>query len=131
MKKLITSVIGVLVVSVILTACAPKAVKIDVAMKEFAFVPDTITVPAGVEVTLNLSNIGNLEHEMIIMSAGKEATAPFGDEDQHNIYWEAKLDRGETETVTFTAPSEPGEYQIVCGTPGHLELGMKGLLIVK
>ena len=68
---------------------------------------------------------------MAIMKLGTEATAPFAEDDQQNVYWEAKLNRGETETLTFTAPSVPGEYQIVCGTPGHLELGMKGLLIVK
>ena len=36
-----------------------------------------------------------------------------------------------TETVTFTAPTEPGEYQVVCGIEGYLEGGMLGELVVK
>jgi uncharacterized cupredoxin-like copper-binding protein len=48
-----------------------------------------------------------------------------------SIYWEHELDTGKTEIVIFTAPEEPGEYQMVCGIPEHLEQGMKGLMIVK
>jgi uncharacterized cupredoxin-like copper-binding protein len=33
-------------------------------------------------------------------------------------------------TGIFTAPTDPGEYQIVCGTPGHFMSGMVGKLTV-
>jgi len=124
--------IGVLVVLAvsILSACGPKAVTLNVDMKEFAFTPDTFTVPAGAKVTLNMTNSGALEHEMVIMVLGKEATPPFDDDDEPNIYWEHELEHGASETVEFTAPTEPGTYQIVCGIPEHLEQGMKGTLIV-
>ena len=36
---------------------------------------------------------------------------------------------GGTET-NFTAPEEPGEYEIVCSTPGHVQAGMLGTLNV-
>lgn len=35
---------------------------------------------------------------------------------------------GESETLTFTAPSEPGSYEYVCTFPGHFGAGMKGFL---
>jgi len=38
---------------------------------------------------------------------------------------------GATGEVTFEAPMEPGEYPFICTFPGHLNLGMKGQLIVK
>ncbi len=38
---------------------------------------------------------------------------------------------GATKTETFTAPSEPGTYTIVCGISGHLENGMEATLTVK
>lgn len=38
---------------------------------------------------------------------------------------------GETVEVTFTAPTEPGEYVYLCSFPGHYAAGMKGLLVVK
>ena len=37
----------------------------------------------------------------------------------------------ESETITFNAPSEPGEYMYICTFPGHYHAGMKGKLIVK
>jgi azurin len=41
------------------------------------------------------------------------------------------LGGGKTETITFTAPDEPGEYEYVCTFPGHFSAGMKGVLKVK
>lgn len=40
------------------------------------------------------------------------------------------LGPGESETVTFTAPSAPGKYEFVCSFPGHAQAGMKGTLTV-
>ena len=132
MKKFSVMVLFVMVLSMALSACGgSKKVTLDVDMNEYAFNPSTIEVPAGAEVTVNLSNSGTLEHEMVIMLMGKEATAPFDDDDEGNIFWEAELEAGKSETVTFTAPTEPGTYQLVCGTPAHLELGMVGTFIVK
>ncbi len=38
------------------------------------------------------------------------------------------LGPGETETLTFTAPSAPGSYEYICTFPGHFGGGMKGFL---
>ena len=38
---------------------------------------------------------------------------------------------GETATVDFQAPLEPGEYPFVCTFPGHYAGGMKGVLVVR
>lgn len=40
----------------------------------------------------------------------------------------ATLGPGESETITFTAPQKPGSYEYICGFPGHLAAGMKGVL---
>jgi azurin len=37
----------------------------------------------------------------------------------------------EKDTVTFTAPTQPGRYPYVCSFPGHYQVGMKGELIVE
>jgi uncharacterized cupredoxin-like copper-binding protein len=114
----------------LLTSCGPKKVEASVDMTDFKFTPDSLTVPAGSEVTLDLSNSGTLEHEYVIMVLDKQATLPFDADDEPNIYWEKELEKGESESVTFTAPAEPGNYQVVCGTAGHLEQGMQAELIV-
>jgi azurin len=36
----------------------------------------------------------------------------------------------ERDAVTFTVPSTPGRYEFVCSFPGHLQVGMRGVLIV-
>jgi plastocyanin len=129
-RQALFAILVIVLTTILLAGCGPKNITLDVEMKEYSFTPDTFSVPAGAEVTLNLSNSGVLEHEYVIMVLGKEATIPFDEDDEANIYWEHELERGESATVTFTAPSEPGVYQIVCGTAGHLEQGMKATLNV-
>lgn len=108
----------------------PPSTDLKVEFSDFKFTPDKFTVPAGKEITIQVSNVGAVEHEFVIMKKGIEVSAPFNDDDEGNIFWEVELGIGGSETPTFTAPSEPGEYQISCGTPGHHEAGMIGKLIV-
>jgi azurin len=37
----------------------------------------------------------------------------------------------ESDTVIFNAPAKPGRYPFVCSFPGHMQVGMKGELIVE
>jgi len=117
-----------------LSACSGAesgaSTKLTVELTDFKFTPDMFTVPAGKEITMAVNNQGAVEHEFVIMKYGTEVTSPFGEDDEGNIYWEVELENGVSETLTFTAPSEPGEYQISCGIPGHHEAGMIGKLIV-
>ena len=41
------------------------------------------------------------------------------------------LGPNELDSVTFTAPHVPGNYDYVCSFPGHATQGMKGVMIVK
>jgi len=117
----------------VLTACGggSKISKtINVEFTDFHYTPDTFTVPAGEDVTLNAKNNGAVVHEFVIMKFGTTVGEDFGDEDTGNIYWELEVEPGESKIVTFTVPTEPGEYQVVCGTQGHYVAGMVGKLIV-
>lgn len=130
-NKLINFGVLTILAVFLLTACGgPQKIEADVDMTEFKFNPSSLTAPAGSEVTLNLSNSGTLEHEYVIMVLGKQATTPFDTDDEPNVYWEKELEKGASESVIFTAPTEPGTYQVVCGTAGHLEQGMQAELIV-
>jgi azurin len=40
------------------------------------------------------------------------------------------LGNGESDSVTFTVPEEPGTYQFICTFPGHYSGGMVGTLVV-
>jgi azurin len=37
----------------------------------------------------------------------------------------------ESDTVLFYAPKTPGKYPFICAFPGHMQVGMKGYLIVQ
>jgi uncharacterized cupredoxin-like copper-binding protein len=117
----------------LLTACSsgPQSINQSVTMNEFTFDPAQISVPAGSQVNLTLVNDGTLEHEFVIIKQGTQVSVPFNeDQSEDLIYWENEVEAGESETETFTAPQEPGEYQVICGIAGHLEQGMEGTLTV-
>ena len=119
-------------VSLILSACGTNgpSTTIDVTMTDFQFTPNTFSIPAGQEITVNVVNNGVTEHEFVIFKLGMDAGEKFGPEDEGNIYWEVEALPGQSNTATFTAPSEPGEYYVTCGIEGHLEAGMNATLTV-
>jgi uncharacterized cupredoxin-like copper-binding protein len=133
MKNWKTMIFATLILAIALAACggggggASTTIKSDMA--DFKYNPPDYSVPAGEQITLELSNSGAVEHEWAIQST--PATAPFDEADKGNQLVSYILGPGESSTFTFTAPSEAGEYQIVCGIPGHLEAGMVGTLTVE
>ena len=99
-------------------------------MTDFHYTPDAFIIPAGQEITINATNNGAVVHEFVIMNYGTKVTENFEEEDKQNIYWMIELQPGDQTSTTFTAPTQPGEYQVLCGTPGHFISGMVGKLTV-
>ena len=114
-----------------LVACAPKPVAVSVVAYDFFFDPDTIEVPAGADVTLTLINRGRNEHVWLVFEKGYTPTFPYDEDDTPHVYARTIADVTSQETFTFTAPSEKGEYTIICSLPEHAEKGMIGMLVVK
>ncbi|HAV76148.1 MAG TPA: hypothetical protein DCX53_02225 [Anaerolineae bacterium] len=104
---------------------------IDVVMTDFQFVPNQFVVPAGEEITISIVNSGAVVHNFVIMKLGTTAGQTFEEDDQVNVYWEeVDIQPGGDFSTIFTAPTEPGEYQIICRTEGHIVSGMIAKLIV-
>jgi uncharacterized cupredoxin-like copper-binding protein len=122
----------IIVLALALSACAKSgpSLKINFTMTDFAFNPNEFTIPAGKDITLNVTHNGTMEHSFIVMKYGTDAGEMFDEADKVNVYWEVDLQPGDSETVLFTAPDQPGTYQIICGMAGHLQSGMVGKLIV-
>lgn len=122
-----------IMLSFTVAACGPAAPSdtINVTMTDFQFTPPQFTIPAGQQITINTTNNGAVEHEFVIFKLGTSAGDTFGPEDEANVFWRIKVQPGESASAAFTAPSEPGDYTVVCATPGHLQAGMSATLTVK
>jgi uncharacterized cupredoxin-like copper-binding protein len=133
MKKVSILFILLLGLSLAGAACGAggPSKSIRVTINDFAFSPNTFTVPAGEQISFTASNNGAVQHDFIIMNLGHDVQGQFKEEDKANVYWKKEfIEPGGSVTDTFTAPGEPGEYQVICGIAGHFQAGMIGKLVV-
>ena len=130
MRKILFAL--VLGLSLIISACgsAGPTTTIDVSLTDFQFQPASFTIPAGKEITLNATNTGAVVHNFVIMKLGTDAGEFYDEEDAPNVYWDVEVLPGGKANVTFTAPSDPGTYQVICRTEGHIASGMTGSITV-
>jgi uncharacterized cupredoxin-like copper-binding protein len=140
------------------TAATTAPDTIEVTMKDFAYEPDTLTIPAGQEITLQFTNTGAVEHYFVVgntmagdkdgfeqnlfrgVSLEKNKPAEGHDDEAHEEEEddhpnEFELPPGGSGSITFTLPPEKaGTYRIACfettGEQKHYEMGMKGALTV-
>ena len=134
MKKYLPLTVVALSLLLALTACGGSRTPlkvINVTITDFTFSPNSFTVYAGDQISFTAQNNGSNVHDFVIMKLGKDISGHFTDADRPNIYWgKENINPGTSVTDTFTAPAEPGQYQIVCAIAGHLEAGMVAKLTV-
>lgn len=118
------------------------------ANDQLQFSVNEFTVQAGEEVTIRLVNVGSLPketfgHNLVILQMGGDVAGfannamtakdneyiPQGAEESIVANTEL-LGPGEETTITFTAPSEPGDYPYLCSFPGHYAT-MQGVMTVE
>ena len=125
---------SVILLSLILSACGGgnnPSTQINVTMTDFAYSPNTFTVPAGAQISFSATNSGAVAHSFVIMNLGQNVGGHFTADDKSNVYWEQpEVPPGSSIQSTFTSPSDPGSYQVVCANAGHFEAGMVAKLIV-
>jgi len=123
----------------------PITINVKVVEHLMQFDKKQITLKAGQKVTINLENPDGMQHNMVIIKPGTlqkvgaaaDALArdPNGAEKNYvpqvpEVLWATKLlNTGESYTLEFTAPSQPGDYMFVCTFPGHWR-GMNGIMKV-
>jgi azurin len=124
-----------------LAAKVSKTVSLRIGTKgdEMAFNKATLSAPAGASVRLTFKNGSKtLQHNFVLVKPGSVASAGLsaGVEKSYvaespNVLAHTKLlSTGQSETLTFTAPSESGSYPYICTFPGHATT-MKGVFKVK
>ncbi|UCD98113.1 MAG: hypothetical protein JSV42_14305 [Chloroflexota bacterium] len=160
MKKFYVPVLLSLVV-VFLASCGggtPEAVSIDLEMNEYGFVPEKLDFKVGQEVTLNLVNKGQLQHEVMFgRDVMKKDNRPAGymedmfevggvtpefsqvgepeaehDEEMHEGFMMV-LPIGGTGVIKFTVTKEMlGEWEMGCFEQEgvHYDAGMIGTVTI-
>ncbi len=134
MKRVSLLIVVAMLATLALAACAGSGggggASLNVTLSEFSFTPNTWTVNAGQQVSINIKNTGTVTHDWTIMKT--PISGSFTDADKANEFWASPMvPAGQSQTVTFTAPTTPGTYQVVCTEAGHFEAGMQGTLTVK
>ena len=127
-----TLIVAAVLLSLILTSCGTSGptTTINVIMTDFQFQPNQFTVPTRQEITFSSTNNGAVVHNFVVMKLGTTAGDIFDEEDIPNVFWEVEIQPGGSTDTAFTAPTEPGEYQVVCRTEGHIVSGMTAKLTV-
>lgn len=110
---------------------------------------EAIEATPGEEIRVNLRTTSNIPknamaHNFVLLDLDTDA-AEFAsasarasdneyiapDYEDNIIEATSLLGDGETDSITFTVPDEPGEYEFICTFPGHYTAGMVGKLIVE
>ena len=130
---------GLAVLGIALVACTggdEPSTALRVTTSDFQFSPNEWTVPAGEEITIEITNDGSVLHEWVLMRPGvtieAESDLPETEEEllADFVYVEDEVDAGGTKTLTFTAPPA-GTYQVICAIQTHFDAGMEGTLTVE
>ena len=147
-KNLIATFALVLVGGTAALAAGPRVVKIE-GTDKMQYSVTKIEAKPGEQIKIELSAKGTMAkaemaHNFILLAKGANVdafvmAAAMARKTQHvpaakkadMLAYTALAGNGETVTVTFEAPKEPGEYTYICSFPGHYAAGMKGVLIVK
>ncbi|HBF16962.1 MAG TPA: hypothetical protein DDW37_04970 [Verrucomicrobiales bacterium] len=119
-------------------------VRVNAIVEKIQFDVKKVELKAGKKVKLTFVNPDFMPHNLVITKPGTadsvaSAAIALGAEgfkkqflpESDSILHATKLlEKGQSETLEFNAPTEAGEYNFICTFPGHALL-MRGIMIVK
>lgn len=147
-KPFIVSLLALMLTASAALAADPVKVTIE-ANDQMKFDVTAISAAPGQEVEVTLKNVGSMPkvsmgHNFVLLDNGVEpekfveagmrhmkAEYIAPEMKKHVLAATKLLGPGESDTVTFKAPSKAGSYTYICSFPGHFAIGMKGILTVK
>ncbi|MFN7813564.1 MAG: PVC-type heme-binding CxxCH protein [Planctomycetia bacterium] len=123
-----------------------RVIAIGTVFERMIFDKETLVVQAGKPVEFRFSNGDAMPHNFVILKPGAlaevgllaEATARDADaKDRHYVPKSDKvllasrlLESGQTQTLAFETPKDPGVYPYVCTYPGHWRRMLGAMYVV-
>jgi azurin len=123
----------------------PIIVVIEIVPELMKFDKDVFTVTSGKKVVLEIDNRDGMQHNLLIVKPGtlqkvgaaadamlrdpKASEKQYVPEIPEVLFSTKMLEPNEVFTLSFTAPSQPGDYPFVCTFPGHWRM-MNGIMRV-
>ena len=118
--------------------------KFQIEAKQLLYSVSEFTVKPGQTVELTFYNPDLMQHNLVLVEPGAAdevaqlaielgADGPSEDyipKSDKILHATPLLNTNNRQTLKFTAPSEPGEYQYVCTFPGHAPT-MRGIMRVE
>lgn len=124
-----------------------RTIAIGTVIERMLYDKEQIVVQAGKPVEFRFSNTDNMPHNFVIVlpgaleDVGLKAEASAQDADARDRNFVPKSDKillaskliatGESQTLSFDVPKEPGMYPYVCTYPGHWRRMFGVLIVVK
>jgi len=117
---------------ILLAACKPPASQavtdIKVEFREDGLSLSSRRIIAGEQITVTVVKATEISHHLTLLAAplkkGQESPEPT------NILFQMAILPGSTMEKSFRAPQAPGEYNLMCASPGHSEKGESTILVV-
>jgi azurin len=128
----------------------PKAEYAITVNEQFKITPTQFECHSGQPVRIRITNVipangPDLAHNLVLTQTNVDVEAfgqaTFSTTAESNyipqqftgqvIAKTSLIHPGESNELTFVAPSEPGSYPILCTFPGHCALGMRAILLVR
>lgn len=122
-----------------------RTVILEIVPEKMKFNQDTFKVKASEKILLEIDNLDGMQHNLLILKpgtlelVGAAADAMLRDPKASEKFYIPEIPEvlfstemigpQELYTLSFTAPSKPGNYPFVCTFPGHWRM-MKGIMVV-
>lgn len=119
---------------------------LEIVPEMMKFDQDTFRVKAGDKIVLEIDNLDGMEHNLLIAKPGTlekvgaaadamlrdpKASEKFYIPEIPEVLFSTKMiGPQELYTLTFTAPTTPGNYPFACTFPGHWRM-MNGIMVVE
>ena len=118
----------------LLPNCAFGSADLIIEMDEFSYDPAELTVQPDRPVTVEVKNIGDVAHDIVItrevFELSSEALSAIIAKPEIVVGRTDRVAPGESERTTVTL-DEPGVYQYFCSVVGHFDPGMRGVVTVE